>query len=123
MTGALKSAVIGEALLGVALLIVPNLVVRMLLGGELNDVGLATARVAGIALVGLSIACLPGRAVAGMLTYSAMVMVYLGYVSIADGLRGILLWPAVVLHAVMTPLLARIWFYQTRRHRAEETTK
>ena len=123
MTGALKSAVIGEALLGVALLIVPNLVVRMLLGGELNDVGLATARVAGIALVGLSIACLPGRAVAGMLTYSAMVMVYLGYVSIADGLRGILLWPAVVLHAVMTPLLARIWFNQTRRRRAVETTK
>ena len=123
MKGALKSAVIGEALLGVALLIVPNLVVRMLLGGELNDVGLATARVAGIALVGLSIACLPGRAVAGMLTYSALVMVYLVYVSIADGLRGILLWPAVVLHAIMTPLLARIWFNQTRSHRAVETTK
>jgi hypothetical protein len=44
-----------------------------------------------------------------MLTYSALVMLYLVYVSIAGALGGILLWPAVVLHAVMTALLARVW--------------
>jgi hypothetical protein len=34
-----------------------------------------------------------------MLTYSAAVTLYLAYVDFAGGLSGILLWPAVVLHA------------------------
>jgi hypothetical protein len=108
MKDALKFAVIGEGLTGVALLIVPNLVAWLLLGGQLNDVGVAAARVAGIALIGLSIACLPGRAVAGMLTYSALVMLYLGYGSIVGGLRGIFLWPAVALHGMLCLVLGRL---------------
>ena len=43
----------------------------------------------------------------GMLTYSVAVTLYLAYVGIAGGLTGILLWPAVVLHAILTALLAR----------------
>jgi hypothetical protein len=42
-----------------------------------------------------------------MLIYSAAVTLYLAYVGLAVGLVGILLWPAVVLHAIMTALL--IW--------------
>jgi len=58
----------------------------------------------------LSVACLPGRAVVGMLIYGALVMLYLGYLGFVGGFTGILLWPAVVLHAVLTVLLARAWF-------------
>lgn len=110
MKGALKFAVIGEALTGLALLVVPSLVGWLLLGTELTGIAIAVARVAGIALVGLSIACIPGLALAGMLTYNVLVTLYLGYLGLVGGFAGILLWPAVVLHAVLTVLLARAWF-------------
>ena len=42
-----------------------------------------------------------------MLTYGAAVTLYLAYVGFAGGLTGILLWPAVVLHAILTALLIR----------------
>ncbi len=45
-----------------------------------------------------------------MLTYSAGVTLYLAYVGFADGSSGILLWPAVMGHAVLTLLLAWAWF-------------
>jgi len=49
-----------------------------------------------------------------MLTYSMLVMLYLGYVGLTGSFVGILLWPAVVLHAVLTLLLARAWFKSPR---------
>jgi hypothetical protein len=42
-----------------------------------------------------------------MLTYSASVTLYLAYLGLAGGFGGVLLWPAVVLHLVLTTLLAR----------------
>jgi hypothetical protein len=53
---------------------------------------------------------LPGLALVGMLTYSTLVTLYLGYLGIAGGFVGILLWPAVVLHGALTLLVARVWF-------------
>lgn len=103
-------AAVGEAGTGLALLIVPSLVGRLLLGEELTGIALPVARVAGIALIALGIACWPGPSRAGMLTYSAAVTLYLAYLGFAGGLSGILLWPAVVLHAVLSVLLARAWF-------------
>jgi hypothetical protein len=100
-------AAVGEAATGMALLIVPSLVGRLLLGEELTGVAIPVARVAGIALIGLSIACWPGPPLAGMLTYSAVVTLYLAYIGFAGGFTGILLWPAVVLHIILTALLTR----------------
>lgn len=100
-------AAVGEAGTGLALLIVPSLVGRLLLGEELTGIAIPVARVAGIALVALGIACWPGTPLAGMLTYSAAVTLYLAYVGFAGGLSGILLWPAVVLHVILTALLTR----------------
>jgi hypothetical protein len=40
-----------------------------------------------------------------MLTYSALVTLYLAYLGFAEGPAGILLWPAVALHAILTALL------------------
>jgi uncharacterized membrane protein len=45
-----------------------------------------------------------------MLTYSAIVTLYLAYVGIAGGFTGIALWPAVILHVVLTALLTRLYF-------------
>ena len=107
MKGALTFAAVGEASTGLALLIVPALVGRVLLGEELTGIAIPVARVAGIALVGLGIACWPGRPRAGMLTYSAAVTLYLANLGVTGGSTGLLLWPAVVLHVVLTVLLAR----------------
>jgi hypothetical protein len=106
MKRALVLAAVGEAATGVALLIAPSLVGRLLLGEELTGMAIPVARVAGIALIALGVACWPGPPRVGMLTYSAAVMLYLAYLGFAGGLTGILLWPAVVLHVILTVLLA-----------------
>ncbi len=107
MKKVLVFAAVAEAATGVALLIVPGLVGRLLLGEELAGVALQVARVAGIALVGLGIACWPGPPRAGMLIYGAAVALYLAYLGVTGGSNGVLLWPAVVLHAILTALLIR----------------
>ena len=76
----LTLAAVAEATTGLALLVVPALVGRVLLGAELTGVSIPVARVAGIALIALGIACLPGLALLGMLTYSALATAYLAYV-------------------------------------------
>jgi hypothetical protein len=101
-------AAVSEAATGAALLIVPSLVGRLLLGEEPTGVVIPVSRVLGIALVALGIACWPGRtALCGMLTYSVAVTLYLGYVGLVGRFGGILLWPAVVLHLILTALL--VW--------------
>jgi hypothetical protein len=107
MSRVLVLAAVGEVATGVALLLVPSLVGQLLLGAELTGVAVTVARVAGIALIGLGVACWPGTPLLGMLIYSAAVTLYLAYLGIAGGLTGLLLWPAVVLHAILTALLAR----------------
>jgi hypothetical protein len=72
---------------------------------ELSCHGSATAP----ALIGLGIACWPGPPLVGMLTYSALVALYLGYLGFAVGLTGIFLWPAVALHAILSVFLGRLW--------------
>ena len=107
MSRVLVLSAVGEVVTGVALLLVPSLVGQLLLGAELTGVAVTVARVAGIALIGLGVACWPGTPLLGMLIYSVAVTLYLAYLGIAGSLNGILLWPAVILHAILTALLAR----------------
>lgn len=101
---------IAEAATGLALFAVPALVGRVLLGAELSGVAIPVTRVAGIALIALGVACWPRfTPLCGMLTYSALATLYLGALAIRGEFVGLLLWPAVVLHAVLTVLLARAW--------------
>ena len=103
---------VAEAATGVALIVVPSLVGRLLFGAELTGVTAVVGRVAGIALFALGIACwlartdTPSRAarglVAAMLFYNFSVAALLAYAGLGLGLHGVALWPAVVLHAVMT---------------------
>ncbi|PYV54693.1 MAG: hypothetical protein DMG98_17650 [Acidobacteria bacterium] len=114
MRKVLTFAAVFEAVTGLALLIVPSLVGRLLLGAELTD-AIPVARVAGIALIALGVCCWPGStAFCGMLTYSALATLYLLCLGIRGVWVGPLLWPAVVIHALLTALLDREWF-QSRK--------
>jgi len=105
MKNVLIFAAVGEGATGLALLIVPSLVGQLLLGEEFTGAAVPVARVAGIALIALGIACWPGPPLVGMLTYSAPVALYLAYLGFVGGLTGVFLWPAVILHAILTALL------------------
>jgi hypothetical protein len=109
MNGAMKKvpnfAAVAEAATGLALFIVPSLVGQLLLGEEITGIAIPVARIAGIALIALGIACWPGPPIVGLLGYVGSVTLYLAYLGIAGGLAGVLLWPAVSLHAILTAIL------------------
>ena len=105
----LAFAAVAEAATGAALLIVPSLVGELLLGESLTGMAIAVARVAGTALIALAVACWQNSPLLGMLTYSVVVTLYLAYLGLADGFTGVLLWPAIVVHALLSILLSRLW--------------
>jgi hypothetical protein len=82
-------AAVSEAAIGLALLIVPSLVGQLLLGEQLTGVAIPVARVTGIALIALGIACWPGPPLVGMLIYSGSVTLYLAYLGFAGGFVGV----------------------------------
>jgi hypothetical protein len=102
-------AAVGEAATGMALLVVPSLVGRLLLGEERTGVAIPVAHVLGIALIALGVACWSAPALLGMLTYGVLATAYLFYLAFRGEWVGPLLWPAVALYAVLTLLLARSW--------------
>jgi hypothetical protein len=108
-------AAVAETVTGLALLVLPSMVVRLLFGAETAGMGSIVSRIAGISLIALGLACWPGRdagslaPLMGMLTYSLLAALYLGYLGIVGEWVGILLWPAVGVHAVLSALLACAW--------------
>lgn len=109
MTRALLVAAVAETTTGLALVLAPALVGQLLLGADLTGPAATVARVTGIALIGLGIACWPGPAILGMLLYSTVVALYLAHLGLDGGTAGILLWPAVVLHVLLSIWLAHSW--------------
>jgi hypothetical protein len=112
MKAPLIIACVGEAATGLSLLVQPALVVRLLLGAEIAGAGAIAARVAGIAVFSLAIACWPGKeparaALCGMSTYGLVVAFYLIFIGIRGESVGPFLWPAVLVHAVVSLLLIR----------------
>ena len=100
-----------EAATGLALIAVPAIIVRMLLGAEIAGASIPLGRVAGAALLALGVACWLARddtqsrtargLVVAMLIYNIAATAVLAFAGIGLGLHGVLLWPAVVLHAAM----------------------
>jgi hypothetical protein len=98
---------------GLLLLVWPLVLLRLLLGvDQASTEALATARIAGAALLAIGVACWLGRndharpaqqgLLLGILIYdvgASAILVYTGWFS---SLAGIALWPAVVLHAALT---------------------
>ena len=93
-----------EAATGLGLLVAPTVLARLLLGGMLETpAALTIARVGGMALVTIGVACWlsreNGRAlVAAMLLYNIVVVGLLVYAAVALALSGLGLWPAIALH-------------------------
>lgn len=111
----LTVAAIAEAATGLALLVVPSTVGQLLLGAQLAGVAIPVARVTGIALIALAVACWPGlTALCGMLAYNALAMAFFAYLAIRGHWVGPLLWPAVTGHAALTILLGRAWLLRRK---------
>ena len=111
----LTPVAVAEAATGVALMVVPSVVARLLFGAELSGVAIVVARVTGIALLALGVACWPGRTgLCGLLTYNALVTLYLACVGLGGEFTGNLLWLAVGLHAIISILLGRIWLVSAK---------
>ena len=112
----LAVAAAGEAFTGLALVAAPSMVVALLFGAGVDGTGAVMSRIAGLALIGLGLACWPRGvsapvsrpAIAGLLAYNGLAACYLGIVGL-DGQGGALLWPAVAVHAGLTALLAIAW--------------
>jgi hypothetical protein len=101
-----------EGATGLVLVVLPSLLVTRLLGVSLEAPAATLARVAGVALLALAVACGfarledgRSRAVRGLvgaaLLYNAGVAVVLAHAGVGQALAGIALWPTVLLHAAM----------------------
>ena len=95
-----------EGSFGLALAIVPSLVVPILLGTSLPDPGaILIARLAGAALITIAFACWVSRSdtrsssmVKVMLAYNVFSTTLLVYAALVERFSGPGLWPAVLLH-------------------------
>ena len=102
-----------EAATGLSLIAFPGVVGRLLLGSGLADNGVAVARLTGIALLCLGLACWPSRddttrpTVRALFIYNLLAALYLGYLRIGGGFVGYLLLPAFVVHVLLAVLLLR----------------
>jgi hypothetical protein len=112
MNRLLKLTAIIEVATGLALLVVPSVVVQLLLGSPLDTSAAVTlGRVAGAALLALGVGCwlahcdeqswAPRGLVAAVLLYNISVAALLSFAGLGLGLHGVALWPAVILHAAM----------------------
>jgi hypothetical protein len=102
---------------GVALMVVPAIVVKVLLGVDLSGVGITLGRCFGVALLALGLACWPSRqlvesgspAFRAMLLYNVLIASYLVYLGAVRDLVGLLLWPGAALHAIVAVALVWTW--------------
>jgi hypothetical protein len=101
-----------EIVVGITFIVVPDLPYRLLFAATPESLAILIARFAGIGLLALGIACLPSKrseasrgAVQGLLVFNVGATIFCAWVAVATLYRGILLWPAVVLHAVIAAAL------------------
>jgi hypothetical protein len=98
---------------GLVLVTLPSLLTRLLFGLLLDTlVSFTVARVAGVAIVALSVACWlarndgQSRAARGLLSamvlYNIAIVIVLVYTALGLLLSGIGLWPVVLLHIAMS---------------------
>lgn len=115
----LTLAAIIEASTGLALMLVPAFVVRLLFGEELDGMGTVLGRLAGLGLLSFAAACWPLHgpgipAIRAMLLYNTLAAAYLAYLLAAHGIGEAILVAVTVLHAVFAVLFAWQWFRPSR---------
>ena len=112
-----------ELLTGGALILAPVVVVRALLGGEIAGAGIGVARICGLVMLALGIACWPMprpalAALRSLLLYNLLITPYLAW-QLVRGAPGKGLAVALSVHAVLTVLLAIAYFSAEREELRE----
>jgi hypothetical protein len=108
----LATTAVIEAGTGLGILALPSEVASLMLGSSLDTAAaVAVARIAGVALLALGVACWLARhdkrgpsargLVGAMVLYSAGVIAVLVHEAVGVAKAGIALWPTVVAHAAM----------------------
>jgi hypothetical protein len=116
-----------EPVAGLALLGCPSTATRLLVGESLETEAAATvARIGGAGLLAIGAACWFARGdsrsraakglVAGTLLYNVAAVCILADAGLGRGLHGVLLWPGVLLHALMA-----LWCAACFRQSAKRT--
>lgn len=107
-----RAAACLEIVAGAALLTVPGIACQLVFATNTKGVEIALARFAGVGLLALGIACLPSTvtgssrsAFLGLLVFNFGVAVLFAWLGLVTTLHGVLLWPAVLLHAVIAVTL------------------
>ena len=111
---------VAETPIGLMLLISPPPVAELLLGASLDEsAALIVGRIAGAALLALSIACWLARndgphlaqrgLIAAMLLYNVAAVAVLAHAGAVVGHVGVLMWPAVALHVVLAVWCVAVW--------------
>jgi hypothetical protein len=100
-----------EAATGLALLIVPAVVIGLLIGASVEAPGgIVIARVTGLAMLSIAIACWTARGgqgvasrglVLALLFYNSTVALVLIHAAVGSHLSAIGLWPTVALHTAL----------------------
>ncbi|KOY09768.1 hypothetical protein JEY62_30330 [Bradyrhizobium diazoefficiens] len=121
------AAAIEAAATGLVLFARPSWFARLVFGSEFSDAGSALGRLTSIALLGLTLATWPSGAVGplpssvrALMTYNVLAAIYLLYLAIGHQLTGILLWPAIALHAILVIFLGHAWLAKRDRESAED---
>jgi hypothetical protein len=114
----LKTAAWLEIVAGAILVIVPDIACRWLFSTTLDSSTWPLARWVGVALLALGIGCLPSKttelhrhAVLALFVYNAGVAVLFAWVGTTTVTHGPLLWPAGILHFLISlALLLQLLF-------------
>jgi hypothetical protein len=116
MRRALIISAIEAGATGLFLMISPTLFAKLVLGSDISDVGQALGHLGGLVLFSFAIATWPtsedspsAPAIRAMLFYNLVATGYLAHLGIAGKLVGVLLWPAVIIHLILTVIVGYEW--------------
>jgi hypothetical protein len=122
------TAAVEAAATGLILFVRPSWFAWLVFGREFSDAGSALSRLTAIALFGLTLATWPLSGAVGPLpssvralsVYNVLATIYLLYAATGGQLNGILLWPAIALHAIFSIFLARAWLFMRELERGND---
>ena len=119
------AAAADPTLTGLFMLASPWLFGQLILGADFSGPALALGRIGGAAMFALGLASWPSSATAtpafrALLIFNVLATLYLGYLGAVAKMEGVLLWPAVAVHAALAILLALGWVVSARSYRADK---
>ncbi|MEI9973236.1 MAG: hypothetical protein WDO73_15030 [Ignavibacteriota bacterium] len=102
-----------EILVGISFLVAIGGQSNALFGVAPEGVAVLFGRLAGVALIGLGLVCLPSKVTGaepgagrGLFIFNLVAAIFFVWVAVGTAFHGFMLWPVVMLHAVLTIALA-----------------